>query len=174
MENADAVVAAEAIRQAACRYCRGVDRLDLELMQSAYHPDATDDHGIFVGNAHEFCAFAIDRHGQKDTATMHCILNHAIEIDDADHARGEVYNVTYRIRSADGGGEEMHTAWGRYVDRYERRGGTWAISHRLWIHEFSQMGTLERSTGTNFAAMHQGYDDRGGGRAELGPGAFGR
>ena len=43
--------AAEAIRQAALRYCRGVDRLDAELMRSAYHDDATDDHGVFVGPA---------------------------------------------------------------------------------------------------------------------------
>ncbi|HJY93624.1 MAG TPA: nuclear transport factor 2 family protein, partial [Streptosporangiaceae bacterium] len=42
--------AAEAIRQAALRYCRGVDRLDAELMRSAYHNDATDDHGVFVGS----------------------------------------------------------------------------------------------------------------------------
>jgi len=43
--------AAEAIRQAALRYCRGVDRLDPELMLSAYHDGATDDHGIFSGPA---------------------------------------------------------------------------------------------------------------------------
>ncbi len=47
--DASAEPTAEAIRQAALRYCRGVDRLDAELMFSAYHDDATDDHGVFVG-----------------------------------------------------------------------------------------------------------------------------
>ena len=44
----------ESIRDVARRYCRGVDRLDLEEMKSAYWPDATDDHVTFVGNAWEF------------------------------------------------------------------------------------------------------------------------
>jgi len=35
VQPADAAAAAEAIRQAALRYCRGVDRLDAELMRSA-------------------------------------------------------------------------------------------------------------------------------------------
>ena len=36
------------------RYCRGVDRLDKSILLSAYHPDARDDHGLFVGHATEF------------------------------------------------------------------------------------------------------------------------
>ena len=32
----------ESIREATFRYARGVDRLDVELMKSAYWPDATD------------------------------------------------------------------------------------------------------------------------------------
>ena len=44
----------EAIRECALRYARGVDRLDADLMKSAYWPDATDDHGRFVGNGWEF------------------------------------------------------------------------------------------------------------------------
>ena len=44
----------EKIREAAMRYSYGVDRLDPEVMKSAYWPEATDNHGNFVGNAHEF------------------------------------------------------------------------------------------------------------------------
>ncbi len=41
----------QSIRECVNNYCRGVDRLDEDLMKSAYWPDATDDHGVFVGNA---------------------------------------------------------------------------------------------------------------------------
>jgi hypothetical protein len=44
----------DAIRQVVARYARGVDRLDAEVMKSAYWPEATDDHGVFVGNATVF------------------------------------------------------------------------------------------------------------------------
>ena len=40
----------EAIRECVLRYSRGVDRLDVEQMKSAYWPEATDDHGRFVGH----------------------------------------------------------------------------------------------------------------------------
>src|SRR5580698_10968530 len=36
------------------RYCRGLDRLDPELIASAYHPDAVDNHYTFVGGVAAF------------------------------------------------------------------------------------------------------------------------
>src|SRR5690606_8703026 len=35
----------EAIHTVLMRYCRGVDRLDRDLIASVYHPDAYDHHG---------------------------------------------------------------------------------------------------------------------------------
>jgi hypothetical protein len=37
------------IHEVLTRYCRGIDRCDAELLESVYHPDATDNHGQFVG-----------------------------------------------------------------------------------------------------------------------------
>lgn len=39
------------------RYCRGIDRLDWDLVRSCYHDDAFDDHSIFRGSPDEFVAF---------------------------------------------------------------------------------------------------------------------
>lgn len=122
----------QSIRDAAHRYCRGVDRLDPDEMRSAYWPDAIDDHGVFVGNAMEFVDRVIASHGRW-RATMHCILNHHIELDpDGSSARGEAYNVTYLFH---GQGNSMDIWWGRYLDRYQQRNGEWRIAHRVCVHE---------------------------------------
>lgn len=121
----------EAIRECVLRYSRGVDRLDTEQMKSAYWPEATDDHGRFVGNGHEFADRVAGTH-DRWAASMHCNYNHSIEFDDATHARGEIYNVTYLLPK-DGG---PWSVWlGRYLDRYECRDGDWRIIHRTCVHE---------------------------------------
>ena len=127
----DRLASREEIRDATLRYARGVDRLDADLMKSAYWPDATDDHGRFVGNGHEFADRVVGTH-DRWASTMHCVYNHAIEFDDDDHARGELYNVTYLVPRDDG----PISVWlGRYLDHYERRDGQWRISHRTCVHE---------------------------------------
>ena len=70
----------QSIRDVALRYCRGVDRLDEDLMKSAYWPDATDDHGTFVGNAMDFCEMCMIGH-LRWLSTSHCVFNHYIELD---------------------------------------------------------------------------------------------
>ena len=67
----------DAIRQVVARYARGVDSLDADVMKSAYWPEATDDHGVFVGNAMVFCDRVVETH-KRFTGTMHCNMNHAI------------------------------------------------------------------------------------------------
>ena len=119
-----------AIRDSALRYSHGIDRLDPEVMRSAYWPDAIDDHGVFVGNAWDFVERCMGSH-DRWRSTMHCVLNHLVELDGPDAARGEVYNVTYLFPHS---GEP--SLWvGRYLDRYERRHGEWRILHRTCVHE---------------------------------------
>ena len=154
---ADAAAAAEATRQAALRYCRGVDRLDEGLMLSAYHDGATDDHGVFVGPAADLCARVVRSHRRYE-ATMHCVLNHAIEFADDSHATGEVYNVTYLLRP----GRQLDTWWGRYLDRYECRGGRWAIVHRVCVHEWTRTEPLGDAMPIQAQLFRQGREDRGG------------
>ena len=122
----------ESIRDATKRYCRGVDRLDEALMQSSYWPEATDDHGVFVGSAHEFATLCMTSH-LPWRSTSHCIFNHTIELDaDGTHARGELYNVTYLFQD---GADVLDTWYGRYLDVYEKRGEDWRILERVCVHE---------------------------------------
>ncbi len=154
----------ENIRNVAHRYCRGVDRLDPGCMKSAYWPDATDDHGTFVGNAHEFADMCMVAH-LKWRSTMHCILNHQIELDDDGvHALGEIYNVTYLFQPEGA----LDTWFGRYLDRYEKRGDEWRIIERVCVHEGT--GNAEDPTMTIDAAkFRQGSFDRPSSGRALGP-----
>lgn len=121
----------EQIRDTAMRYCHGVDRLDPDQMKSAYWPEAIDEHGGFVGNAHEFSDYCMTAH-LKWSWTMHSIYNHQIELDDDGvGASGEIYNVT-NLRRAESGA--IDTWYGRYLDRYEKREDEWRIIHRVCVH----------------------------------------
>ncbi len=122
----------QCIRDAAVRYCRGVDRLDPDEMKSAYWPDAIDNHGLFVGNAHEFADLCMVSH-TRFRATGHCTFNHLIELEpDGRTARGEVYNITWLFHKD----QDVIDTWhGRYLDRYEQRDGEWRIIERICVHE---------------------------------------
>jgi hypothetical protein len=133
-------------------------------MKSAYWPDAIDDHGVFVGNAWEFVDRCMESH-RRWRSTMHCIFNHQIEIDDADHARGEIYNITYLFHEGHDGAD----VWvGRYLDAYERRGDEWRIIHRVCVHEGTTTSTSPPMPIAS-ESFRQGTFDRPSSGRRLGP-----
>jgi len=152
------------------RACRGVDRLDVDLLRSAYLPGAVDDHGVFVGDAAEFCDRVIASHRRYE-ATMHCVLNHLVELDGPDDARGEAYVLAHVLRRDDTGARVHDAWWGRYADRYGRRDGRWGISHRVVVHEWTRRQPLGEPMRQDTDRFRQGAEDRGTG-ALLGPEAF--
>jgi hypothetical protein len=91
-----------AIQQVLGLYCRAVDRLDIELLRSVYHPDATDAHGTFVGNAFEFVEYAMSVLA-RNSCTSHSISNPVIDLD------GDVASVEsiYRAYTRVPGGWEL-------------------------------------------------------------------
>jgi hypothetical protein len=95
---------------------------------------------------------------------MHCNYNHSIEFDDATHARGEIYNVTYLL-AKDGG---PWSVWlGRYLDRYECRDGDWRIIHRTCVHEGTT--TIEGAPiAGDMSNFRTGDADRPRGETQLG------
>lgn len=154
----------ESIRNVAQRYCRGVDRLDADEMKSAYWPEATDDHGVFVGNAHEFVDLCMVSH-RHYRSTGHCIFNHHVELDDAKKARGEIYCITWLFHGAK---NVIDTWYGRYLDRYEKRGAEWRIIERVCVHE----GTTSREATAmeiDAGSFRQGSFDRPSTGRPIGP-----
>ena len=104
------------IRRCLLRYARGVDRLDLELVRSCYHPDATDSHGSFVGTVDEFLVW-VERVLRRYDLTMHVLGSPLVELDDATHARVETYGMSFH-RAASGPPEQNLVTGFRFVDRF--------------------------------------------------------
>src|SRR5439155_24900468 len=83
----------QAVADVVLRYCRGIDRLDLELVRACYHPDATDEHGTFTGTRDEYVSWVAGVL-ERFTGTMHVVSNQLIGVD-GDRAHSETYGVAY-------------------------------------------------------------------------------
>jgi hypothetical protein len=133
-----AVLDRQSILDCIYRYCRGVDRFDRALLRSAYHIDAMDDHGHFAGPVEAFIDWVFDLHGTRHRSTQHMILNHRAELDgDQAHAESYFHFVGVMKETAPGADfPSLQLAGGRYIDRFERRNGVWAIAFRRCVVEW--------------------------------------
>lgn len=122
----------EAIREASLRYTRGVDRHDIALLTQAYHADATDDHGAYIGGPAGFIRYANTVHERQWVGHHHYVTNQTIDLD-GDAAHVETYFLA-ALRRATG---VVDLVGGRYVDRFERRASHWAVADRACLVEWS-------------------------------------
>jgi hypothetical protein len=120
------------IQDCIVRYCRGVDRFDIELIKSAYHADALDDRGAFVGHPREYIEWLLPIL-EPAGGTSHNVSNFSCEID-GDTAHADTYVITF-VWMKDGSAVLLGGA--RYIDRLERRDGKWAIAHREAVMDFT-------------------------------------
>jgi hypothetical protein len=124
------------IRAVLARYCRGIDRLDRELIASVYHPDARDSHGSFVGLAGDFVNWVTTVALPKYSWTMHNLGTCSIELH-GDLAYSETYAICYHGLPLAPGKERLITVAVRYLDRFERRrAGAWLIADRVVAFEW--------------------------------------
>lgn len=123
-----------AIRKVHLRYCRGIDRLDWELIRSCYHPDATDDHGGYSGGIDGFIEW-LQAGLPRFERTMHFTGNQLVEVQ-GDSAWAEHYATAHHRlpASADVAACDLVINI-RYIDRMERRDGEWRIAQRTVIDE---------------------------------------
>ena len=116
------------------KLARGIDRCDAELIGSAFWPDATDDHGIFKGAAKDFVPWVLPVLKDMER-TSHQICNVLVDVR-GERAFGESYFVAYHRIVEDGAARDMIAA-GRYLDRFEKRGGEWRIAHRQAVYDYT-------------------------------------
>jgi hypothetical protein len=115
-----------AIMDCIALHARGHDRHDVDLLTAAYHPDGVDEHGAAINPGPEYAAWANAVHGASSQAHTHNITTHTCEID-GDIAHCESY-VLVALLTPDASTTTVMS--GRYIDRLERRDGTWRIALR--------------------------------------------
>ena len=142
LSSVDAHAATMAIQRCLLDYCRGIDRCDAELVASVYHPDATDDHGSFVGLGIDFARLATDKLRRHAIATTHFCNPPHIVFTSATTADVETQVLAWH-RCRDDSGEYLEKFCGRYFDRFECRNGDWRIAHRALTHDWD---AIERVT----------------------------
>lgn len=143
MDKLSELVARSEIQDSLMRYARGVDRKDWDGVRATYHPDAHDEHGEFSGSVNEFIAWVDNRH-KTIPFSMHFLGNSLIEFKDDKTAFVETYFIAMRraadpvANGADAPQEIDGEVIGRYLDRFERRGGAWKVAKRCVVYDSSR------------------------------------
>ena len=129
----------QAIAEVVLRYCRGVDRMDRELVRSCYHPDARDVHGSFQGDRDAYLDWVFDLLSRYDS-TMHFVGNQLVE-PRGDVARCESYGIAFHRGDLARPDKNLVTGF-RFVDRFERRDDrVWRIAQRVATTEWARVDT---------------------------------
>jgi uncharacterized protein (TIGR02246 family) len=129
---ADKLACTELVAQVA----RAIDRRDADLVASLFHPDATDDHGMFSGTATEFVAWVMPVLATMKQ-TQHVIGQSLIAVT-GDKAAGESYFIAHHTLPGPDGDQFMVAA-GRYLDTFERRDGVWKILRRHAVYDWNRI-----------------------------------
>lgn len=140
----DDLLAEAEIKDVHLRFCRANDRRDEELMRGCFHPDAEIElHEIL--NVEAFLALGRAVLGRY-TVTWHNTSNQLVEVDD-DAAWAEHYTISlHRIAADEAGPERDFVAYGRYIDRMERRNGEWRIARRKMLLDFTRTDPVAPSS----------------------------
>jgi hypothetical protein len=147
------LLAREQIRDCLHRYTRGIDRVDADLIRSAFHDDAVDYHGPVSGTVDDFLAYWLPLQAARE-ASMHYITNVTIDRD-GDDAHVETYFTYYQKLE---GQSEMTVSGGRYADRFERRAIGWRIAVRVVISEWAMLADGSPTT-TRLATLNRARRD---------------
>ncbi len=121
------------------RYCRGIDRCEIDTLTAVFWPEASCDYGSGAQNAVNWAKATVAAL-KGMLRTMHSVSNMIIDIEGGgggDRARAETYCEAYHELAGPDGRREMIVG-GRYLDRLERRAGAWRIAERLYVMDWNR------------------------------------
>lgn len=124
------------IRDLVATYCRGVDRLDLELVRSVYARDGVDHHTGFDGSADDYVAW-LGRVLPALDGTMHVLGQTLCEVH-GDTAVAETYGTAVHWGTPAEEPALNFTTGFRYVDRLVREDGRWRVAERHAVREWTR------------------------------------
>lgn len=147
----------EGVRQAIYTYCRGVDRLDGDLVAAAFWPDATITLGsIYSGPPAGFVDVAMGFMGMF-AATRHDVGNVSMTAN-GDTIGYEAYVRTWHWIEA--AGKEL-VVLGRYIGRATCRDGEWRIAEHGELMDWGEERAVDAGWFAANAELEKGRRDRG-------------
>lgn len=150
-------------------YARALDRMDEKLLRTVFHPGSRHAH-FYEGPSSDpalpskpgapgdFVAFAMDVL-RTHSRTHHQLGQILIEFDGDTVAFAETYFTAHhrqrqigdKLAGASACDTEMdYFVGGRYIDRFEKRGGQWKITHRTGMTDWTR---LEAPSSQGFGAI---------------------
>lgn len=138
-----------------------------ELHRSVFWDDATTDYGAYIGGPDGFVEFA--QNALRPHLSNHHMMGQAFIEIEGDVGFGEIYFQAFH-RVVQGGGEKDLWVSGRYIDRYERRGGVWKIAHRSELVDWARTEPAADDwirTSPNVPLGHRGDKDLSNQRERL-------
>jgi ketosteroid isomerase-like protein len=130
------LIAKQEITEVINLYCRAVDRSDMDLLRSLYHPDAQDYHGVYNGPI----AGLLDRWKTPSALypmTHHAVTNVLIDLKGPVAFVESYFNSVHRRKDENEVLDEM--VRGRYIDRFEKRADVWRIARRVVAYDWSRV-----------------------------------
>lgn len=170
----------DAIHDVLLRYARGIDRLDIDMLRSAFWDDGGFEDGLVEGPAKDFIPGLLGETVRGMFAmTQHFISNVRVEFDGPQIAFTESYFLAFHLlnpgeevlntmlgqqRMRELGGDysrsyELFVA-GRYFDRMEKRGAGWRIQKRRFVSDWTTCGPASGLGRGGFAQLWKLWGSR--------------
>lgn len=149
----------QAIADLLHRYCRALDRLDGDLLESVFFEDAELDYGpgLYRGAPGPFVPFALEFQGAMEH-TQHRLANLLIDLR-GDRAFCESYVCALHQLQRDGERKDLIVD-GRFLDGFERRGEAWRIARRVEVIDFAHERPSTRGWFEQGPQLNRGRHDR--------------
>jgi hypothetical protein len=152
----DRLKSIEAIRDCIQRVCRGIDRIDPDILRSAFHPDAKVHMGkIYDGDVDGWIPSAV-AHQKTQSQRQHMPGSISIRVD-GDEAVAETYELD-RHKSQMNGEVRDLVLGARTLDRLSRRDGEWKIVERTKVMDWGRIISADDGVYANSPLEHGGDD----------------